>query len=110
MGKIDPFRFVHYTNQMEKKYNLPTDYTKLNQLEKREVREQYISEQKGLCYYCGERLDNLSPHIFKQIDESLFPSKFFDYPIHLQHNHVTNMTEGAVHSHCNAVMWQYDGR
>jgi hypothetical protein len=95
---------------MEKKYNLPTDYTKLNQLEKREVREQYISEQKGLCYYCGERLDNLSPHIFKQIDESLFPSKFFDYPIHLQHNHNTGMTEGAVHAYCNAVLWQYEFR
>lgn len=32
------------------------------------------------------------------------------YPVHLQHNHDTGMTEGAVHARCNAVMWQYLGR
>ncbi len=90
---------------MKRIYDLPVDYTKLIPSEKKQVREQYITKQNGLCYYCGKRLDNLSPHIFKQIDESLFPSNFFDFPIHLQHDHVTGMTEGAVHSHCNAVMW-----
>jgi hypothetical protein len=30
--------------------------------------------------------------------------------IHLQHCHKTNMTEGAVHAYCNAVLWQYEGK
>ena len=40
----------------------------------------------------------------------LFPAFFLSHPIHLQHNHETNMTEGAVHARCNAVLWQYEGR
>jgi hypothetical protein len=40
----------------------------------------------------------------------LFPPNFLKYPVHLQHNHDTDMTEGAVHARCNAVMWQYHGR
>lgn len=91
-------------------YKLPVDYTKLSPKERREVREQYVKEQKGLCYYCNQSLEQNSPHIFKPINESLFPYGFFNFPIHLQHNHETGMTEGAVHSHCNAVMWQYEGK
>lgn len=33
---------------------LPTDYTKLTQPQRREVRIQYIKEQNNLCMYCGE--------------------------------------------------------
>ena len=40
----------------------------------------------------------------------LFPPNFLKYKVHLQHNHSTGMTEGAVHALCNAVMWQYEGR
>jgi hypothetical protein len=32
------------------------------------------------------------------------------HPVHLQHSHVTGLTEGAVHAFCNAVLWQYEGR
>ena len=46
----------------------------------------------------------------KKINWKLFPPFFLRFPIHLQHNHDTNMTEGAVHAYCNAVMWQYEGR
>jgi hypothetical protein len=46
----------------------------------------------------------------KIINTSLFPRGFFKNPIHLQHCHKTGMTEGAVHSLCNAVMWQYHNR
>lgn len=93
-------------------YELPVDYTKLKPFEKREVREQYVREQKGLCYYCGFSLDHEAPeHITnKPINWRLFPQNFLQYPIHLQHDHDTGMTEGAVHNYCNAVMWQYDGR
>lgn len=90
------------------KYKLPVDYTTLHWAERKEVREQYIKEQNNLCAYCGILL---SDHITdKNINWYKFPEGFLLHPIHLQHNHDTGMTEGAVHSYCNAVMWQYEGR
>jgi hypothetical protein len=95
-----------------KVYELPTDYTKLTPKQRREVRLQYINEQKNLCYYCGESLNSDAPKRItsKPINWNYFPPNFLQHPIHLQHNHYTNMTEGAVHSYCNAVLWQYEGR
>ena len=92
--------------------NLPVDYTKLDYIERRLVRLQYIEEQGGLCYYCGYPLSEEAPvHIKnKKINWNLFPQNFLQYKIHLQHNHETGMTEGAVHNYCNAVMWEYEGR
>lgn len=91
---------------------LPTDYTLLSPKERAEVRRQYILEQNNLCYYCRESLSKKPPKRItdKPIIWSLFPKEFLNYPIHLQHNHNTGMTEGAVHAYCNAVMWQYEGR
>ena len=91
---------------------LPTDYTKLTQPQRREVRLQYIKEQNNLCMYCGTLLTEPPPiHITdKNINWNNFPTGFLDNPIHLQHLHTTGMTEGAVHAYCNAVMWQYDNR
>lgn len=91
---------------------LPTDYTKLTQPQRREVRLQYIKEQNNLCMYCGETLDEVAPKRItkKPINWQLFPQGFRDHPIHLQHCHKTGMTEGAVHNYCNAVLWQYEGR
>lgn len=76
------------------------------------VREQYVEEQNGMCMYCHTplRLSPPSEITDKSIDWGLFPPNFLDYPIHLQHDHRTGMTEGAVHAYCNAVMWVYDGR
>ncbi len=90
----------------------PVDYTKLTWGERREVREQYVLDQKGLCWFCHAPLDGeAAPSVMdKKIDLWLFPEGFLDHPIHLQHNHDTDMTEGAVHCHCNAVLWQYHGR
>ena len=94
-----------------KKYNLPVDYTKLEASERREVREQYIAEQNFKCMYCKCSLGENPPQTIlnKEINWSLFPEHFLKYPVHLQHNHNTGMTEGAVHSYCNAIMWQYHG-
>lgn len=94
------------------KYNLPVDYDKLEWWERKEVREQYIRHQDNKCYYCGENLDEEPPKEItdKPINWFLFPKGFLDHPIHLQHCHDTGMTEGAVHSYCNAVMWQYEGK
>lgn len=93
-------------------YKLPVNYTELTRKQRREVREQYIKEQKGLCYYCKQPLsEGPPPHITdKNINWNMFPPGFLNFPVHLQHNHDTGMTEGAVHSYCNAVMWQYEGR
>ena len=91
---------------------LPVDYTTLTWQERREVREEYVKLQNKMCMYCEKSL-SWSPADWvrdKEINWALFPPEFLKYPVHLQHNHDTGMTEGAVHSLCNAVMWQYDHR
>jgi|GEM_PF-1148416 len=93
-------------------YKLPTDYTKLHWTERRKVRAQYIEEQDGKCFFCEQSLNEKPPNEIgnKQINWKKFPPNFLKYPIHLQHDHHTGMTEGAVHAYCNAVWWQYHGR
>lgn len=93
---------------------LPVKYSTLDwkKGEKVIVRNKYIELQKGLCYYCNLPLTGNPPKEVtdKVIDLDLFPPNFLKPPIHLQHCHKTDMTEGAVHAYCNAVMWQYEGR
>jgi len=93
-------------------YNLPVNYTVLHWTERKEVREQYIKEQEGICIYCKESLFKDPPKriINKQINWKFFPPNFLRYPIHLQHDHSSGMTEGAVHAYCNAVLWQYENK
>jgi len=91
------------------KYNLPVAYHDLEWWERREVREQYVSEQSQLCMFCGVDLYT-RPKQTRRINWKLFPPNFLKHPIHLQHCHKTGLTEGAVHAYCNAVMWQYYGR
>jgi hypothetical protein len=88
------------------------DYTKLSQPERREIRLKYIEAQNGICYFCKESLSSKPAENVANLEVNikLFPPHFFYSPIHLQHSHITGMTEGAVHAHCNAVMWQYFGR
>lgn len=91
---------------------LPVDYTTLTSTQRRLVREEYIRQQGNLCMFCKHTLDQNAPAFIteKRIDWDLFPPNFLRYPVHLQHNHDTGMTEGAVHAYCNAVMWQYYNR
>lgn len=93
-------------------YKLPVLYSRLEQRERRAVREQYVQQQNNLCWHCGEPLDKPPPqHIKdKRIDWRLFPRGFTKHPVHLQHDHFTDLTEGAVHALCNAVLWQYLGK
>ena len=93
-------------------YNLPVNYEQLDPSERKSVREQYIKKQNGKCYWCKCPLDADPPASVrtKRISWDRFPPNFLRYPVHLQHDHSTGMTEGAVHSYCNAVMWQYHGR
>jgi len=90
---------------------LPTDYTQLEWQDRKAVREEYVKMQNGKCYFCKSALNKPVPKRItsKEINWSLFPENFLKYPVHLQHNHDTGMTEGAVHAYCNAVMWQYFG-
>ena len=90
-------------------YTLPQQYSDLAPRERRAVRIQYIAEQKNMCMYCNTSLDQ-APEQTKKIDWGLFPKGFMNNPIHLQHDHNTGWTEGAVHAYCNAVLWQYEGR
>lgn len=92
--------------------DLPADYDSLSTAERRHVRELYIKKQEGNCYYCKEFLGIAPPERITDlsIDWTLFPPFFLKHPVHLQHDHDTGKTEGAVHAYCNAVMWQYEGR
>jgi hypothetical protein len=91
------------------KYKLPVNFKDLHYTERKEVMQQYIEEQKGICYYCKCSLNEPAP-IDKKVNWSLFPENFLQYSIHLQHCHKTGMTEGAVHNYCSAVLWQYENR
>ncbi len=94
------------------KYKLPILYSQATSKERRLVREQYVEEQHGLCYWCKSPLDS-KPTVDitnKKINWELFPPFFLKHPIHLQHDHASDLTEGAVHAYCNAVMWQYHDR
>ncbi len=91
---------------------LPVDYTKLTPKQKKLVRKEYIRKQENKCMYCGHSLEYNPPYDITclSIDWSLFPPNFLKYPIHLQHSHVSNLTEGAIHAYCNAVLWQYENK
>lgn len=93
--------------------DIPINYDTASWQERKEAREVYVTLQEGKCFYCKESLTQNPPKqiLDKAINWSLFPGgkEFLRYPIHLQHNHNTGMTEGAVHAYCNAVMWQYNG-
>lgn len=91
---------------------LPVDYNKLTQYERKLVREEYIRRQKNKCMWCSQPLSGPPS---KDVDGAfinmkLFPPNFFGSPVHLQHCHKSGLTEGAVHARCNAYMWQYENR
>jgi len=90
---------------------LPTDYRKLTPAMRKAVREEYSRKQDGKCSHCKEPLSAPASKgvMAKKINTALFPPNFFKWPTHLHHCHKTGMTIGAVHCHCNAVLWQYHG-
>ncbi len=91
---------------------LPIDYTLAESRTRAKAREQYIEEQGGKCWYCECDIHKDPPKGVSEmkINWELFPKFFMSHPIHLQHDHNTGLTEGAVHAYCNAVLWQYYGR
>lgn len=94
------------------KYKLPINYETAHWSVRKKVREQYIVEQNYKCYYCNQDIFNPPPKEIRELEINwkLFPPNFLTHPIHLQHNHDSGMTEGAVHNYCNAILWQYEGK
>ena len=88
---------------------LPIKYHDVPIKEKWKVREAYVKLQEGKCCHCKEPLDGL-PHwtvASYTVTRDLFPPNFFKNPVHLHHCHESGMTIGAVHCHCNAVLWEH---
>jgi hypothetical protein len=90
---------------------IPAPYSKLGPSRRIAVRERYIEIQEGLCCHCSASLDGPPREDIAclPVDQRLFPPGFFTHPIHLHHDHKTDLTIGAVHAYCNAVLWQYHG-
>lgn len=88
---------------------LPINYKQSNWSVRKQARELYTEQQKGLCCFCNKPLlSEPSDKVLKaKINTKLFPKSMFDYPVHLHHCHKNDMTIGAVHARCNAYMWQY---
>ena len=91
---------------------VPQHYKAMTPAARRQLREQYVIAQEGKCMYCQGSLEAPPPkHITdRPIKWALFPPLFLKYPVHLHHDHDTGLTLGAVHSYCNAVLWQYEGK
>ena len=96
-----------FSNLME----LPIHYSKASSQYRRLARERYVRIQEGKCWHCKNPLDgDPSLGIMRAyIDPRPFPPGFFDHPVHLHHNHETDLTIGAVHARCNAWLWNYKG-
>lgn len=90
---------------------IPCKYTDIPVDRRWEVRESYNVAQKGMCYHCQCSLAHPPPDFItdKPIHKDLFPKNFFQHPVHLHHDHHTDMTLGAVHAYCNAVLWEHHG-
>lgn len=100
---------MFFKKLIETEFKLPCNYEELSQQDRRLVREEYIHRQHGYCYCCETRLDGEPSFDIAEIEVNpdLFPENFFNYPVHLHHNHETGMTIGAVHAHCNAYLWEH---
>ena len=90
---------------------LPIKYSKSHWTVRKQARDNYTLIQGGACWYCRKPLDGgPSDEVANaKINRRLFPEGMFKYPVHLHHDHTTDDTIGAVHSRCNAYLWQYKG-
>jgi len=90
---------------------LPIKYSTTHFSIRKLAREEYAKQQEGLCYHChcplsGPPAESVTS---QSITKSLFPIGFFKWPLHLHHNHKTDLTIGVVHNYCNAVLWEHHG-
>jgi hypothetical protein len=92
-------------------FTLPVLYDNLKGNDRTLVRAQYVIQQGGACFHCGAPLDGdpVDGIMALPLDMSFYPPGFLRFPVHLHHDHVSGLTLGAVHSRCNAVLFQYYG-
>lgn len=92
--------------------NPPYYYSKLSMQERAVLRGEYVTRQKGKCWFCKERLTEVPSKEVrsKKLNLNMFPAGFLRHPVHLHHDHDTNLTIGAVHAECNGYLWQYLGQ
>lgn len=104
--------FATVDKKLQNFNRLPVKYSELNPYERARVRNLYMEKQDNRCMYCNSRFTELpgDKSRGKEIHPELFPEGFFDYTVHLHHDHKTDMTIGAVHCYCNAVLWEYEGK
>lgn len=90
---------------------IPIMYNIASVRERRSARIEHRRQQNHKCWYCDANLDDLPPDRILDMDLGLhlFPRGFFRNREHLHHDHKTGMSVGAVHSVCNAILWQYHG-
>lgn len=83
-------------------------YNSLTASQRKAKREEYIAHQEGKCWFCGNDLKGppTAKVQLRKYNTRLFPKGFFKWPVHLHHSHKTGLTIGAVHSKCNAYMWE----
>ncbi len=86
-------------------------YSKLSSRARKKLRDEFVKSQNSLCLFCLCSLNHPPPEEIRTvpINWKLFPPHFTKYPVHLHHDHDTDECIGAVHSYCNAVLWQYFG-
>jgi hypothetical protein len=105
---------AHYQSILDLKTikSLRCQYHELNQFQRKTLRQKYIKAQNHLCMHCYTSLYEQPPQYIREyeLDMKLFPPNMLKYPIHLQHDHGTGFTEGAIHAKCNAVLWQTKGK
>ena len=96
---------------MSANISLPVNYSSLSYSQKREVRNEYIKRQKGMCCHCLNPLDGDPAEGVRKkwLNKRLFPENFLTHPVHLHHCRKTGKTVGVVHAKCNGVLWQYYG-
>ena len=72
-----------------KTHQLPVAYSTISSYTRKKVREQYVREQDGKCYWCMENLTDepRADIIAREINLKLFPPHFLKYPVHLQQRH-----------------------
>lgn len=87
----------------------PEYYPSMSGKERKRCRDAYVEFQHGRCYKCDAPLSQGSALVEYKVTPKLYPPGFFNNPVHLHHDHKTGYTIGAVHAHCNAVLWEYDG-
>jgi hypothetical protein len=112
MAKLDFNAAQHAPTSVDDR--VPALYSTLSASQRVAVRERYVTLQEGRCLHCAHALasDPAPSVLAMKVNWHAFPGRaagFLRHPVHLHHCHKTDLTIGAVHAYCNAVLWQHHG-